>query len=136
MDNSRRVVVSASAFVCTCFFLPWIQVSCVGLKDSASGFDLAREGSSLLWLLPVLMIAVVGLGFIGLWKQLPFLFGLMSSVGGLISAYLMYREYSRTDRAAALIAAQWTAWFWLGMVASLVVTAGAFVFYARRSRDP
>jgi hypothetical protein len=82
------------------------------------------------------MFAVIIFGFIGLWRHLPFIFGLMSAVGGLMSAYLMYNEYARTDRTAVLIAAQWTPWFWLGMVASLVVTAGAFVFYARRSRSP
>jgi hypothetical protein len=136
MDSSRRVVVSASAFVCICFFLPWVQLSCVGLRDSASGYDLARGGSSLLWLVPVVMLAVIVFGLIGVWKHFAFLFGLVSTVGGTVSAYLMYREYSRTDRTSAVLGAQWTPWFWLGIVASIVVAAGAFVFYFRRSRSP
>ena len=136
MDNSRRLVVSASAFVCICFFLPWMQVSCVGLRDSASGYELARAGSSLLWLVPVLMLAVVAFGFISLWKEMSFLFGLVSAVSGGISAYLMYREYSRAERASALVGAQWTPWFWLGFIGSVATVAGAFVFYARRSRSP
>lgn len=38
MDRARRVSVSTATFGLICFFLPWVQVSCAGLKDSASGF--------------------------------------------------------------------------------------------------
>jgi hypothetical protein len=44
MEKARRTALSAAGFVLICFFLPWVQVSCLGAKDSASGFNLARGG--------------------------------------------------------------------------------------------
>ena len=59
MNRARQISVSAAVFVLICFFLPWLQVSCMGIKDSASGFDLARGGSGSLWLISILMVAVL-----------------------------------------------------------------------------
>jgi len=132
----RRATISLAAFVIICFFLPWVELSCMGLRDSVSGFDLARN-SSLLWLIPAFMLAVILLGLARLiCQRMPAVFALAGTVGGGVSAYLIYRERISSNRSAGLLAAQMTVWFWLGFLASLGVVATAFVFYARRSRSP
>ena len=128
--------MSLAAFVIICFFMPWVELSCVGLRDSVSGFDLARN-SSPLWLIPAFMLAVILLGLARLIRErMPAVFALAGTVGGGVSAYLIYRERLSSNRSAGLLAAQMTIWFWLGLLASLGVAATAFVFYARRSRSP
>jgi hypothetical protein len=132
----RRATISLAAFVIICFFMPWVELSCMGLRDSVSGFDLARN-SSLLWLIPASMLAVIFLGLARLvLEKMPAVFALAGTVGGLVSAYLIYRERLSSNRSAGLLAAQMTVWFWLGFLASLGVAATAFFFYARRSRSP
>ncbi|MFY9610256.1 MAG: hypothetical protein WAU45_16785 [Blastocatellia bacterium] len=136
-ERPRRVSISLAGFVIICFFLPWAELSCMGLQDSVSGLDLARNSSSLLWLIPVSMLAVIGLGLSrSIREKTPAVFALAGSVGGGVSAYLIYRERLSSNRSAGLIAAQMTVWFWLGLLAALGVAAAAFVFYARRSRSP
>src|SRR5207253_8587761 len=66
------------SFGLICFFLPWVQVSCAGLKDSESGFDLARGGDRALWLVPLLMLAVILLGLLRAFRQRVSLFALLS----------------------------------------------------------
>jgi hypothetical protein len=135
MPLARRVATSLAGYVLVCFFLPWIQLSCVGLKERASGYDLSHE-SGLLWLIPFLMLLVVVLGFVrAAWSRLPFLFALSCTVGGSISAFLMYREYSTSSRTS-IIGTSWTPWFWLAIVASAGVAASGLVFYTARSRSP
>ncbi|MEK6302106.1 MAG: hypothetical protein AABO41_15460 [Acidobacteriota bacterium] len=135
-ERPRRVSVTLAAFVLICFFLPWVELSCTGLKDSVSGYDLARS-TSLLWLIPASMLAVFLLGLTKLiWDNRPAVFALAASVGGGISAFLMYRERLTSNRSAGLIAAQMTVWYWVGIVAALGLIASAFVFYSARSRSP
>jgi len=136
-NSSRRVTISLAAFVFICFFLPWVQLSCMGIKDSVSGADLARGGDRILWLLPVFMLVII---LLGLWRsleeKLPAVFALASTVGGSITAYLMYHERSSMNESPRLVTAQWTGLFWVGFVASLGIVAAALVFYARRTRSP
>ncbi|HEX8844740.1 MAG TPA: hypothetical protein VF791_08865 [Pyrinomonadaceae bacterium] len=132
MERTRRVTLSAAVFVLICFFLPWVQVSCGGVKDSASGFDLARGGDQMLWLVPLLMLAVILLGLMRSWKKMPTVFALLSMASGLVSAYLLDRE--RRD-AEGLAGARLTGWFWLGLFSSLVVIISAFMFYLKRSKS-
>jgi hypothetical protein len=47
MNALRRVTLSTAGFVLICFFLPWVQVSCLTLRDSASGFELARRDNQM-----------------------------------------------------------------------------------------
>ena len=64
----RRINISAALIVFVCFFLPWEQVSCGGAKDTLNGLDLARHDHPLLWLVPLLMLAVTvapGAGVVG-----------------------------------------------------------------------
>lgn len=137
MENARRTTLSLALalFVLICFFLPWVQVSCLGAKDSVSGIDLARSEHAL-WLVPMLMLAVLVFGLVrAVWERLPALFALSGMVGGGISAWLMQREHGSTG-SSGLIATFWTAWYWLGVMASLVLAAAALWFYTKRARAP
>ncbi len=136
MKHARRVTLSVAAFVLVCFFLPWIQVSCAGLKDSASGLDLARGRSPSLWIVPAMMLAIVCLGLIrSIWERLPGVFAVTSMVGGGLSAYLMYRERLRTGESSGFIASFWTAWFWLGSAASVLLAATALWSFAKGDKE-
>lgn len=136
MERARRVTLSAAVFVLICFFLPWVQISCAGLRDSESGFDLARGGDRALWLVPLLMLAVILLGFMRALKQRASAFALVSMISGLVSAYMMDRERTDAEQASGIIGAHVTGWFWLGFVASLGVAASAVMFYLKRSKSP
>lgn len=129
METARRVSLSAAVFVLVCFFLPWVQVSCVGIKDSASGFDLARDGRGELWLVPLLMLAFILLGLLRSWKKTPTVFASVGVIGAVLSAYLMNRERANAEHSLGLVGAHVTGWFWLGFVSSLAVAVGAIVFY-------
>ena len=136
MKSARQVTLGTAAFILLCFFLPWMQMSCAGIKDSASGLDLARETSPSLWILPLMMLAILGLGLIPfIWERLPALFALTSIVGGGLSAYLMYRERLRRGESSGLVTAFWTIWFWLGFVASFLLSGMALSFYSSRNKD-
>jgi hypothetical protein len=136
MEKARRVTLSAAAFVLICFFLPWVQVSCAGVKDSESGFDLARAGDRALWFIPLFMFAVIIIGLTRAWKEMALTFALVSTVSGLTSAFLMNRERADTERVSGIMGAHVTGWFWLGFVASLVVAASAVIFYFKQSKAP
>ncbi len=137
MNAVRRVTLSAAGFVLICFFLPWLQVSCLTLRDSASGFDLARRDNQVLWLVPLFMASILLAGLTrGVWEQRPSIFALIGIVGGGLGVYLMRREHVSNSRLSGIGAVQMTAWFWLGLLASLAVAVTALLFYAIRSRAP
>ena len=137
MNNARRVTVSLAIFVLICFFLPWVQLSCVGVKDSVSGLSLARDGDNLLWLIPLFMLAVMGFGMARrIWNELPSVFALTSTLGGSFSVYLMYQERENLTRGPRLVATQWTIFFWLALAACLAIVFASIVFYSIRSRSP
>jgi hypothetical protein len=116
--------------------MPWVQVSCAGVKDSESGFDLARGGNRVLWFIPVFMLVVIIIGLTRAWKEMASTFALVSLVTGLTSAYLMNRERGDTERVSGIVGAHVTGWFWLGFAASLVIAASAVIFYVKRSKSP
>ena len=62
--------------------------------------------------------------------------GLAMTVGGDMSAYLMYRERSTTNDSPRLVAAQWSLFFWLGFLVCLCIVAAGLLFYVKRSRSP
>jgi len=136
MNRLRQINLSAAAIVLICFFLPWVQVSCGGEKDSLSGFDLARQNERLLWLVPVLMIAILALGLRRFREAKGQLFPLVSLVSGLLSAYLINHEHVKADRWSGLIAAQVTGWFWLALLSSLGIVASALMLLFKRTRAP
>jgi hypothetical protein len=94
MEN-KRVTASLALIVLICFFLPWLQVSCGASVDRLSGVDLARDGHSALWLIPVLMLVVVFLCLARSWKERRGISAVATLVAGLVSVYLMNRERGR-----------------------------------------
>lgn len=136
INQLRRVNLSAAVIVLICFFLPWVQVSCAGARDSLSGFDLAREGERLLWLVPLLMIALLAVGLVRFSERQASLFPIASLVSGLLCAYLLNREHAKSNRWSGLIVAEVTVWFWLALLASLVIVVSALLLFFRRTRAP
>jgi len=61
----RKISGSGALVALLCFFLPWVEVSCGGMRISASGLDLASrssemgEGSGVLFLVPLAAVAVL-----------------------------------------------------------------------------
>jgi len=132
----RRINVSAALIVLVCFFLPWEQVSCAGAKDNLSGLDLARHDQMLLWLVPLLMLAVIVVGVLRRRNEKPLLLSIVSIVSGGVTTYLMNNQRMRVRDASGLIAAQLTGWFWLSFVSALAIIASGFGLMFRRSREP
>jgi hypothetical protein len=129
----RRINLSATIIVLICFFLPWVQVSCAGARDTLTGLDLARNGHSALWFIPVLMGALILLAVIRAWREDPKIYSITSAICGGIVTYLMNKERLRVHDESGLISAQLTGWFWLGLFASLsVVVSGLLGLWRRK----
>src|SRR5207247_6907931 len=79
----RQINTSATIIVLVCFFLPWVQVSCAGSKDTMSGLDLARDGQGLLWFVPVLMGALILSAIVRVRREQNKVFALASTLCGL-----------------------------------------------------
>jgi len=131
----RRINISAALIVVVCFFLPWEQVSCGGARDSLSGVDLARHDDALLFLIPLLMLAVV---IAGAWlrrdeKRSPL--AIVSLIASAVSGFLMNRQRVRIHDEGGLISAQLTGWFWLGFLSTLSVAITAIGMLTGRRRD-
>jgi len=96
-DGARRTTLGAAGFVLVCFFLPWVQVSCLGLRDAASGQRLARGGDRALWPVPLLMLAVLLTGLVRFFRErAPAVLALTGTVSGSLSVYLISGERLRT----------------------------------------
>jgi len=109
----------------------------MGLRDSVSGYDLARSGDNLLWLVPIFMLVIITLAIPrNVRDNIPIIPALSMTVGGSVSAYLMYRERSSTNGSPKLIATQWTVFFWLSFLACMCLVVVGVIFYTRRSRAP
>ena len=132
----RRINLSAAIVVLVCFFLPWIQVSCAGAKDTLSGLDLARQDDALLWLIPLLMGAVLVFALLRLRAASRQLVGVLSTIGGAIVVFLMNRQRERAHDGSGVIAAQLTGWFWLGFFAAIAIVITGIVMLLRRQRAP
>ena len=133
----RRINLSATAIVLVCFFLPWVQLSCGGASDTLSGLNLARQDSTLLWLIPLLTAAVMVLGLLRRAGERQQPFAILSAVTGALTLFLMNNQRAKFSDAAALIPAQLTGWFWLGLIsAGVMVATGIGVLFRRpRSSD-
>ena len=132
----RRINLSAAIIVLVCFFLPWVQVSCAGAKDTLSGLNLARQDDALLWMVPLLMVAVVIFVLLRMRAARPQLLGILSTVCGLIVGFLMNRERMRAHDTSALIAAQLTGWFWLGFIAAVTFVITGIGILLRKESPP
>jgi len=134
--DSKRGTNSAALIVLICFFLPWIQVSCGATRETASGIDLARDGSHGLWLIPLLMLALLFFGFIKASKERRELLTLNGLVSGLISAYLMNHERVKFEDVSGLIRVGFTGWFWLGFGSSVAIVILAAAHLVTRRKRP
>jgi len=132
--DSRRAITSAALIVLICFFLPWIQLSCGATRETASGVDLARDGSAALWLIPVLMLVLLFLG-LKRWKERIGLSALISLISGLASAYLMNRERLKFEDGSGLIRVGVTGWFWLGLGSSIAIVILAAIRILRMQKS-
>ena len=136
MKRVRTINLSLAAFALLCFFLPWVELSCLGVRDSLSGYDLARSGDRLLWLVPVLILVIIGLSLSRLiLEKWPAALALAMTLGGSIGAYVMYRESASTTSHGP-VAAQWTIFFWLGFLGFVAIVVFGFAFYIWRGRAP
>lgn len=136
MEKLRGINISLAIFVVICFFLPWVQVGCVGIRDSVSGYTLARQGERLLLLIPILMFIVVIIGIGREWKRRTMLFAIASFVCGALTVYLMHRERAGIGNSTGLFTVNLTAWFWLGYFAAVGVALGGLAVLVGRSRSP
>ena len=132
MDN-KRVTISMALIALICFFLPWIQVSCGGSKDTLSGVDLAREGHGGLWLIPILMLGVLFVSLARATRDRREIAGVVTLVAGLVSAYLMNRERLRAENSTGLIAVGLTGWFWLGLGSTIMLVLVAVLRFLKRA---
>ena len=130
----RQINTSAAIIVLVCFFLPWVQVSCAGSKDTMSGLDLARDGNGLLWFVPVLMGALILSAIVRIRREQNKVFALASTLCGFLTAYLMNRERLRVHDESGLISAQLTGWFWLGFLSTFTVAISGIAMLVRRQR--
>jgi hypothetical protein len=130
--DTRRLTTSLALIVLICFFLPWVQLSCGASESRLSGVDLARDGHSVLWLIPFLMLVVLFLGITRAWKDRRDVAALIGLVAGLVGAYLMNRERVRAEDTSGLIAVGLTGWFWLGLGSTIgLVILNALRFLKR-----
>jgi len=129
-----RISLSAAIIVLICFFLPWVQVSCAGARDTLAGLDLARDTHTSLWLLPASMLVVIVLALTRAVKRRAEIYPLISLVGGCLAAFLMNRERLRVHDESAVISAQLTGWFWLGFLSALAVAISAIGILLKRQK--
>lgn len=132
----KRVNLSAAIIVLVCFFLPWVQVSCAGAKETLSGVDLARHDDALLWIIPLLMCALLVFGFLRIRRASPQVLGILSAVCGVVVLFLLNRERVRVQNESGLIAAQLTGWFWLALISAIAIVVTALALVLRRQRAP
>ncbi|PYS74472.1 MAG: hypothetical protein DMF73_03520 [Acidobacteria bacterium] len=132
----RRINISAASIVFVCFFLPWEQLSCGGAKDTLNGLDLARHDHPLLWLVPLLMLAVLVVGLVRRRGENIRSFSIVSIVSGGVVAYLMNDERLRVHNESGIISAQLTGWFWLALLSSLAMIITSLAMLLKRRRAP
>lgn len=130
--DKRRVTTAVALIVLICFFLPWVQVSCGSSSDKLSAVDLARDGHTELWVIPLLMLAVLFLSLARGWWEKREISALISLVAGLATAYLMNRERVRAENSSSLIAVSLTGWFWLGLGSAIAIVVLAIVRLLKR----
>ena len=135
-DAMRRINLSAAIIVLVCFFLPWVQVSCAGAKETLSGFNLARQDDPLLWIIPLLMCAVLVFGFLRIRRANTKVLGILSAVCGVVVSFLLNRERVHVQDESGLIAAQLTGWFWLALISAIAIVVTGVAMVLRRNRTP
>ena len=131
----RKINLSAALIVIICFFMPWEQVSCGGARDTLSGLDLARHDQTLLFLVPLLMLAVIIMAALRRRDEKRAPLAVLSIVAAAVSGYLMNQQRLRVHDEGGLISAQLTGWFWLALLATLTVAITGIGMLTNRKRD-
>ena len=133
----RKINLSVTVNRSRVIVLPWVQVSCGGASDTLSGFNLARQDSTLLWLIPLLTAAVLVLGLLRRAGEKQQWFAVLSVVTGGVTMLLMNHQHAKSRDVAVVIPAQTTGWFWLGLISAgaMVVTGIGILFRRPRSSD-
>ena len=131
MDRQRTITISAALIVLICFFLPWVQVSCGTSKDTLTGVDLANQGHRALWLIPPLMLAVLGLATWARNRAARAYYLVSCLLGGIVSAYLINRERVSAKDSAGFLNVRVTAWLFIALGCSLVIAATAVIEFLR-----
>ena len=135
MDKTNRVTVSLAVTLLVCFFLPWVQVSCGAEKDTLTGLDLARDGETGLWLVPLLTIVLVVCG-LRLLRIDQRIFALITLLCGLVVIYLMNHQRTRFTGSNGVVEARLTFGFWLGLIAAIGTAISGGVALLKRPRAP
>src|SRR5436190_9792699 len=131
----RRINISAALIVVVCFFLPWEQVGCGGARDTLTGLDLARHDETLLFLVPLLMLAIVIAGALRRRSENRSPLAILGIVAAGVSGYLMNKQRVRVHDEGALVSAQLTGWFWLAFMSTLAVMVTAIGMLTNRRRE-
>ncbi|HKO97344.1 MAG TPA: hypothetical protein VJU86_10150 [Pyrinomonadaceae bacterium] len=134
MDN-KRISTSPALIALICFFLPWVQLSCGTSENRLSGVDLARDGNSGLYLIPLFMLGLLFLGIARAWKDKREVSAIVGLLAGLVSAYLMNRERVRAEDTSGLIAVGLTGWFWLGFGSTIGLVIVSALRFLKRPRE-
>lgn len=135
-STGQRVSLGSAVLALLLFFLPWVDVSCMGVGKAMSGFDLASGGSSLLWLVPTAMIVTL----IVLYRttmarpkvaETPVMRNavIASGFGGaavMLLTYLAARTQLKTDPIFGSLASEMLKIRWSGVLA-LLATVGTSI---------
>ena len=90
----------------------------------------------MLWLVPLLMLAVVVIGVLARRHEKTGGLSIVSLVSGGVTIYLMNRQRMRVNDVSGLISAQLTGWFWLSFLSALALTITAVGMLLNRRRAP
>lgn len=100
-SSGQRISLSAAAVGVICFFLPWIEVSCMGIRKTASGLQLASDANMPeIWLFVIAMLAAVGIGLLKIMSKLQSnslekLFSLGTISAGILPLAILLFEWLR-----------------------------------------
>ena len=132
--NNRPATISTAMIALICFFLPWVQLSCGNSESTLTGVDLARDGHSELWLIPILMVVMLVIATARAWTSKREISALTGLIAGLVTAYLMNRERIRANDTEGLIAVAPTPWFWLGLAATIGLSVVSALRFLKRTK--
>jgi hypothetical protein len=100
-STGQKISLSAALFGVLCFFLPWAEVSCMGLRKTASGLQLASDANlPEIWLVLLAMLAavcIVGLQILSRKGRNPLgkLLSLITIGAGILPIVICLYEWAR-----------------------------------------
>jgi hypothetical protein len=100
-STGQKISLSAALFGALCFFLPWVEISCMGLRKSASGLQLAADVNlPEVWLVLLAMLAAVAIVVVQILSRkvrdpLGKLLGLATIGAGILPLVICLLEWAR-----------------------------------------